>query len=151
MSTKGILNTKQLMAGFGVGHMTIFNWRAGTATREKLPHAVDEKKRVSFKASEVKAWAKKHELTFKAPTEPATWGTPGPAPGFKVAASEKPEKKIKPSVKAKFARVAKLVEAQVAAATENAKRKGSKRADQVSAAMVAAKPKKRLAARGSVQ
>ena len=96
MATPQTLTTKQLQAGFGVGHMTIFNWRAGSAKREKLPCTTTDG-RVTFKLAEVKAWAKKHDLPFTAPTGEAEVVKPGPkpkatAPAKKAAKAEKPGK-----------------------------------------------------------
>ena len=80
------LTVKDLIAGFKVGHMTIFNWRQGTATKDPLPVDVDESGRVSAKPALVKAWAKKHSLTFTVPAEVGVTTKPGPKP--KVAAKK---------------------------------------------------------------
>lgn len=129
------LSIAQLKAGFGVAHMTIFNWRAGTPTKEALPAEKGENGRVVFDAAAVKAWAKKHGLKFTMPTEDATWKSPGPVAGAKKAAAKKatkaPAKKaVKLTAKAK---------AQAAAVIEKAKHKANpRRADAVSSAMVKA-------------
>lgn len=86
MATPQTLTTKQLQAGFKVGHMTIFNWRAGSAKRGKLPCTTTDG-RVTFKLSEVKAWARKHGLEFTEPTAEAEVTKPGPKP--KAAAPAK--------------------------------------------------------------
>lgn len=114
---KKMLSTKDLMKAFGVGHMTIYNWRNGTPTKDPLPHKKDDTGHVTFVESEVKAWAKKYALSFTPPTEPAPRGKPGPAktPTVKAVKADKaattkatpaPARK---SVKAKFARAAKTV------------------------------------------
>lgn len=74
------LNTRQLMEAFGVGHMTIYNWRHGTPTKEELPFHQDGRN-VSFKIGEVKAWARKHGVSFaKDPSKigDAVKSKPGP-------------------------------------------------------------------------
>lgn len=96
MAQAQTLTTKQLQTGFGVGHMTIFNWRAGSTKREKLPCTTTDG-RVTFKLADVKAWAKKHDLTFTAPTGEAEVTKPGPkpkvaAPAKKVVAEKAPRK-----------------------------------------------------------
>lgn len=61
------LSIKQVQEAFGVAHMTIHNWRLGTASKAPLPvvpFGDGEKPRVSFKLSELKAWAKKHKQEF---------------------------------------------------------------------------------------
>lgn len=117
---KQALSTKDLQAGFGVGHMTIYNWRQGTATKDPLPADVDQSGRVTFPLASTKAWAKKHSLEFDTYLAKAPESKPGPKP-----------KVVKPAAKA--------VKAKAAAVIENVKRKTSKRADKVSDAMVAAK------------
>lgn len=120
---KQALSTKDLMTGFGVGHMTIFNWRKGGAKKDPLPCDISVAGRVSYKLGAVKAWAKTHGLKFEAPVTPAEEGKPGPkataakkAPAKKVVAQVASKGKARASVKAKFARVAKKVEAQQASA-----------------------------------
>ena len=78
MAKTQALTTKDLQAGFSVGHMTIFNWRKGSPTKAPLPSNTDSAGRVTFKAAEVKSWAKKHGLEFTAPAEAAPEGKPGP-------------------------------------------------------------------------
>ena len=84
------LTTKQLQTAFGVGHMTIYNWRAGSATRDPLPCSISDERRVTFDLAAVKAWAKKHGVAFTAPTEAAEVTKPGPKP--KVVAQADVEK-----------------------------------------------------------
>lgn len=94
---------KQLQVAFAVGHMTIYNWRQGTATRDPLPcETDDETGRVTFPAASTKAWAKKYGLTFTEPTDSGEASKPGP----------KATTPVKKSVKAKFAKVVKQVEKQ---------------------------------------
>lgn len=70
---------KQLQVAFAVGHMTIYNWRQGTATRDPLPcETDDETGRVTFPAASTKAWAKKYGLTFTEPTDSGEASKPGP-------------------------------------------------------------------------
>lgn len=87
MAKAKTLTTKDLQIGFNVGHMTIFNWRKGSATKDPLPCVVDEASRVTFKEADVKAWAKKHKLAFTAPTEATPESKPGPK--AKVAPAKK--------------------------------------------------------------
>lgn len=61
----GALTLKQLVAMFGVGYMTIHNWRKGTVRKTQLPsHSIPRGQRtaVYFKHSEVKAWARKNSV-----------------------------------------------------------------------------------------
>ncbi|MGL4650228.1 MAG: hypothetical protein ACRC1H_12540 [Caldilineaceae bacterium] len=140
MASARTLTTKQVIAGFNVGHMTIFNWRKGTEKQNPLPHTVDAAGRVTFKASEVKAWAKTYERPFTTPTEAAEVTKPGPKPkakptespamkdakakvpaerhaaAKKATKSSKLGRQISAQAKKKFARVAKAVEAQAATA-----------------------------------
>ncbi|TXH41855.1 MAG: DNA-binding protein [Desulfurellales bacterium] len=65
----GALTIKEACAFFGVGHMTIFNWRRGTARKTQLPfHTVarGEREEVYFKPAELRAWAKKNSVTIAA-------------------------------------------------------------------------------------
>lgn len=112
------LTIKQIMAGFKVSDMTVYTWRQGTPGKDPLPHTLEGRK-VIFKDSEVKAWAKKHGLTFDA----AAAGTVDVA-------------KAGPKVKA---------DPKAAAKAETAKRKtpaGIKQADAVSKVMESAKSSK---------
>jgi predicted DNA-binding transcriptional regulator AlpA len=60
------LNTKQVMALAGVSHMTVYQWRAGTATRDALPSYEGSRPRsVEFKPGELKAWAKRYGIPLK--------------------------------------------------------------------------------------
>lgn len=77
---------KQLQAAFAVGHMTIYNWRQGTATRDPLPCETDEESgRVTFPAASTKAWAKKYGLEFTEPTDSGEASKPGPKATAKKA------------------------------------------------------------------
>lgn len=91
------LTTRDLKKAFGVGHMTIYNWRLGTATKKPLPHKKDAQGHVSFPADKVAAWAKKHDLEFKIPAKAGERQKPGPAPtkkaAKKAAVSAKPARK----------------------------------------------------------
>lgn len=94
---KQALSTKDLQAGFGVGHMTIYNWRQGTATKDPLPCDVDQSGRVTFPVASTKAWAKKHGLEFNVPAEKAAESKPGPkAKIVKPSASTKIDRKKEP-------------------------------------------------------
>lgn len=125
---KAELSTKDLQKGFGVGHMTVYNWRQGSATRDPLPANVDEKtKRVTFNKTDVKAWAKKYGLTFTEPTEKAAEVKPGPKPKTDGKKEPKPAtKQAKAPVKAKSVdkvtskSVAKRVAAQAGQAAAHA-------------------------------
>ena len=95
--------TKQLQAGFNCGHMTIYNWRQGTATKSPLPCEVNYQGRVRFPAAQVISWAKKHEVAFD--VKQAELGErpakPGPKPKTNVAAKKAtPAKKVAPAKKA---------------------------------------------------
>lgn len=89
--------TKQLQAGFNCGHMTIYNWRQGTATKSPLPCEINDQGCVRFLAARVISWAKKHEVAFD--VKQAELGErstkPGPKPKTNVAA-----KKAAPAKKA---------------------------------------------------
>lgn len=72
MSTKQqkepLLNTKQVMAVFGVSDMTVFNWRHGTASKKPLPTVLKPvgasgvRQLVGFKPSAIKRWAAQHAV-----------------------------------------------------------------------------------------
>lgn len=89
------LTTKDLKKGFGVGHMTIYNWRHGTATKAAIPHKVDSKGHVSFPLVGVVAWAKKHAVKFAAPRISAGRLKPGPKVGAKKKATVKKPNHLK--------------------------------------------------------
>ena len=117
---KQALSTKDLQAGFGVGHMTIYNWRQGAATKDPLPCEVDQSGRVTFPVASTKAWAKKHSLEFNVPTEKAAESKPGPK--AKVAVTKIDRKKepkkaapVKSLTKSETKRVAAQKKAVVAA------------------------------------
>lgn len=83
----GRLTTKQVMAGFKVSDMTIFTWRGGTASKEKLPCHADGA-RVYFKEPEMVKWAKKNGVEWDSA---AAAKVPGPA-----KTGPKPERKSDP-------------------------------------------------------
>lgn len=60
------LNTSDVMAMFGVGQMTVYNWRKGSARVTKLPFytetAGSERHRVYFLGKEVRLWAKANNI-----------------------------------------------------------------------------------------
>lgn len=92
---------KQLQVAFAVGHMTIYNWRQGTATRDPLPcETDDETGRVTFPAASTKAWAKKYGLTFTEPTDSGEASKPGP----------KATTPVKKAAKAKFVKLARVAQ-----------------------------------------
>lgn len=66
--TTSRITTTQLTRAFGVTTMTLYLWRKGTATKTPLPFHLDDPKaakpRVSFRASEVKRWAKQNGVAF---------------------------------------------------------------------------------------
>lgn len=94
MSKAATLTTKQLQQAFGVAHMTVYNWRQGTATKDALPFEVSDPKavkpRISYKVSVVKAWAKRNGVDFAVAPEKilastgARDGKPGPKPRKRV-------------------------------------------------------------------
>lgn len=89
--------TKQMQAGFDCGHMTIYNWRQGTATKDPLPCNVDGG-RVTFPAAQVVSWAKKHGVAFDATRAESgeCASKPGPKPKVTAAAKKAPAKKVTP-------------------------------------------------------
>ena len=139
------LTTKQVMAGFNTSDMTVYTWRKGTTTRDPLPCTVDGRK-VTFKDTDMKAWAKKYNLTFslEAALKVAGAAVPtGPKPKTAIAA-----KKVGKSIPV----VVEKVKAKVAAVVETAKRAtpvGKKAAQAASDAMQAAKGKKTKQARAA--
>ena len=108
MSTKTLSN-KQTMAAFGVSHVTLFNWRRGTATRDPLPcHKAPEGAAVEFKPTELKKYAKRYGLEFKIQPE-AILADPKVAEGPRTKKQQPTAKKLaksNPSKRAK-ARTAK--------------------------------------------
>jgi len=97
MATRITYSARQVQAGFAVGHMTIHNWRKGTAKQEPLPCAINDKGHVTFAHGATLAWAKKHGRRFDAAAASAIpeAGQPGPKVTAKV--DEKPVKaKVKP-------------------------------------------------------
>ena len=93
MATAKMLTTKQVIAGFGVGHMTVYNWRKGSEKQPALPTNVDEAGRVSFKLQDVLAWAKKHGRRFDATCIDAVAVDSKPGPKPKAQPSESPAMK----------------------------------------------------------
>lgn len=90
---QALLNTKQVMAGFGVSDMTLWAWRQGSKTRDCLPFH-KEGRFVSFKESEMKAYAKVHGLTWSSTMAAADHTEavqPGPKPKL-TATTAKPAK-----------------------------------------------------------
>lgn len=107
-----LLTSKHLQSLFAVSHMAIQHWRKGSANREALPTEHDGRS-VGFLPSKVKAWAKKHGVSFNAPTwdanvaacllgsEPTTTPTGAKKDGRagKALAPLKPIKAAKPVAK----------------------------------------------------
>ena len=62
MATKS-LTIAQAQVAFGVAHMTLHNWRKGTATKDALP-VEQSGNRVRIPLVKAKAWAKKHGVEF---------------------------------------------------------------------------------------
>lgn len=61
----GAVTIKDACTFFGVGHMTIFNWRRGTVRKTPLPfHTVarGEREEVFFKLPELRKWAKANDV-----------------------------------------------------------------------------------------
>lgn len=69
MATAKSLTIKQAQEAFGIAHMTLHNWRQGTATKEALPATTGENGRVSIRLGDLKTWAKRHGVEFA--TDPA--------------------------------------------------------------------------------
>lgn len=84
--------TKQVMAGFSVSDMTVFEWRRTGIGGVKIPFH-QEGTRVHFVESEIKAWAKKVDRVFD------------PEAAAKVAGAAKPGPKAAPVKKAKALQV----------------------------------------------
>lgn len=83
-----MLTIKQVMSGFSVSDMTVYTWRQAGGTREPLP---SEKigNAVGFRASLVKAWAKKYNLDFDIDRALATpIAASGPKPKLKLVAKK---------------------------------------------------------------
>lgn len=88
------LTTKQLQQAFGVAHMTVYNWRQGTATKDALPFTLENpdavKPRVRFPLAKIKAWAKRNGVPFAVEPEKILAkaddrdGKPGPKPRKRV-------------------------------------------------------------------
>lgn len=76
------LTTKQVIAGFAVGHMTIYNWRKGTDKQDALPTQVNDAGKVTFNQADIVAWAKKYGRPFNVTQIDAVAETtkPGPKP-----------------------------------------------------------------------
>lgn len=92
-----MLTIKQVMAGFSVSDMTVYTWRQPGGTRDPLP---SEKigNAVGFRASLVKAWAKKYDLGFDLDRALATpVAASGPKPKLKLV----PKKPLKAAAKKK--------------------------------------------------
>jgi hypothetical protein len=106
MAKQTTLTTKDLQAGFNVGHMTVYNWRLGSSTRDPLPVHIDASKRVTFKLAEIKAWAKKYQLDFKPAAELSVAAKPGPK-AKKAAVKQLAKKTAKPAAKLKSKPTAK--------------------------------------------
>lgn len=70
MSIAQRLSTQQLQQVFGVAHMTVYNWRKGSANRTPLPFEVDDPKaikpRIHFLVRVIKAWAKENDVPYDA-------------------------------------------------------------------------------------
>jgi hypothetical protein len=94
MAQAQTLTNRQVIAGFRVSDITIFNWRKGTATKDPLPSSNEDGTRVLYKPTEVKRWAKAHGLAFD--LEAALQVKAGvPGPKAKVAAKVPPRKASK--------------------------------------------------------
>ena len=89
MATPKTLSTKDVIAGFGVGHMTVYNWRKGSTSRKPLPVITGDKGRVSFSVDAVKAWAKEHGVKFTVPAIVSWASKPGPKPKADKAPAKK--------------------------------------------------------------
>lgn len=87
------LTVKELQTVFGVGGMTIYNWRQGSARKDPLPCEVDDSRRVSFKVAEVRTWAKSNgvEMVLKPADVIASRGEPS-KPGPKPKSTQAPPK-----------------------------------------------------------
>lgn len=88
------LTTRQVMSGFNVSDMTIYTWRQGTASRDPLP-VVKVGRNVSFKESDMKAYAKKHGYQFDEKAAAAVAAPAALGPKAKVAVKKVVEKKAK--------------------------------------------------------
>lgn len=94
------LTNAQMRQAFGVSHMALLHWRAGTPTKDPLPAHVENpdagKSPVYFKETEVRRWAKKHGVEFAVdPTDILS----GKVKAEVKPVAKKAAKKTKPVVK----------------------------------------------------
>lgn len=95
---KVMFNTKQVMAGFGVSDMTIFDWRRKGLGDEPLPCTI-EGNRVSFAESDMKAWGKRHGRPFDSVAAAKVAGAAKPGPKVAAKAPAKKAAPVKKSAK----------------------------------------------------
>lgn len=131
----GPLTTAHVQRAFGVGHMTVYNWRMGTPRRPAMPFTETprgDRTQISFHPSKLEAWAKKNGIEIKVPFDQVLAEGPDAATEIKAAkpkatkaepktGSTKPAgKTARKAVKAKFAKAAKLVDEVTAKAKKAA-------------------------------
>lgn len=92
MGKATILTTKQICAGFGISHVTAYNWRQGSKAKEALPIVpadtsdATKAREVRFDLTATKAWAKANGLPFNQTAAlAATAAKTGPKPASKPA------------------------------------------------------------------
>jgi len=101
MSRSQVLNSRNIMSLFGISHMTVYNWRAGSSGRDPLPVNLTTQGGVEFPVTRIKAWARKHQIPMTMDPESLVGvgvGTRGPKPKTWTA----------PAVKLKSAKVSKV-------------------------------------------
>lgn len=101
-ATNTKLSIKQLQVAFGISHMTAYQWRQGTTTKDPLPvapltkaEAAMPRPPITFAVKSVRAWAKKHGVEFAVdPDKLLAQGSSPAKSGPKVKASVKVAKEV---------------------------------------------------------
>lgn len=91
---KKAITTKDAMKVFGVSHMALFLWRAGTATKTPLPVVQEEGSRnVFYMPGVIKSWAKANDVAIL--VDPNSFvGLERPKPGPKIKTAAKKAKVV---------------------------------------------------------
>lgn len=115
MSKANTLTTASLMRAFGVSHMTISAWRQGSS-REALPVVETGTRAVLFAPAKVKAWAKRNAVPIvdEKGLDPNEVKPVKPGPkvsALRVKQVTKAKPKLRASVRAKFVKATRVVEA----------------------------------------
>ncbi len=103
MSDKNYLTIKDVMAKYGVTHMTVYLWRKGSAKRNPLPTVSAKKLErptdVAFDPAVLEKWATKYGITAS-PAKTSTVEKRGPKVLAKPAAKKVVAKKAAPKAPA---------------------------------------------------